>query len=543
MTELEIGRRIYQEGILADGSPLQGLRYGSESVTGAEAACIACHRRSGLGAVEGDIQVSPITGKFLFGGRGLAVVNMDPRVGKRFNRHHQPYTDAALAEAVRTGKNAAGHDMIPMMPRYPLGDGDLKALTAYLNQLSARWSPGADENDVHLATVITPEVPEWRRKALQNVIETIVQQKNNTTRLKNDPRGRRHMVSAAEFVLGTERKWQWEIWNLQGPAETWQDQMKAFYAKQPVFALVSNLSEGNVEPVHAFCDRESIPCWFSMADAPPPQESFYSIYYSRGVVLEAEVLAHYLTGRKTGRPSRIVQIYRPGAVGEAASAALARALQKTGVTTLARPLVESGANALRKALQGLGGNDAVLLWLRRDDLAELKAISPVPAQIFLSGQLAGAEGAPIPPKWKSKARMIYPYELPAEREGALMPFHLWAQRFQQPIVDEPLQSQAYFAMTYLGDTLSEMLDNLHRDYLMERGETMLSRRETMKSNEWAMQRGIRGMPHAEFGSNESTTIYPHMGLGAGQRFASKGAYVVRFDPAGKPVADSDWIVP
>jgi hypothetical protein len=39
--------------------------------------------------------------------------------------------------------------------------------------------------------------------------------------------------------------------------------------------------------------------------------------------------------------------------------------------------------------------------------------------------------------------------------------------------------------------------------------------------------------------------YPRLGLAPGQRFGSKGAYVVRFaDPQGKRlVADGDWIVP
>jgi hypothetical protein len=39
--------------------------------------------------------------------------------------------------------------------------------------------------------------------------------------------------------------------------------------------------------------------------------------------------------------------------------------------------------------------------------------------------------------------------------------------------------------------------------------------------------------------------YPRLGLAPGQRFASKGAYTVRFpEPAGtRVVAEGDWIVP
>ncbi len=44
---------------------------------------------------------------------------------------------------------------------------------------------------------------------------------------------------------------------------------------------------------------------------------------------------------------------------------------------------------------------------------------------------------------------------------------------------------------------------------------------------------------------KSTTIYPRMSLGIGQRFASKGAYIVGFDGVvkNKLVPLSAWIVP
>ena len=70
LTELSQGRRIYLEGILPSGAPLTGVRFGNAVVSGADAACVNCHRRSGMGSVEGDIQISPITGNFLFAPNG-----------------------------------------------------------------------------------------------------------------------------------------------------------------------------------------------------------------------------------------------------------------------------------------------------------------------------------------------------------------------------------------------------------------------------------------------------------------------------------------
>jgi len=71
--ELESGRRIYMEGILPSGAMLTGIRFGNTIVSGARAACVNCHRRSGMGQVEGDLQVPPINGEFLYApkGRGM----------------------------------------------------------------------------------------------------------------------------------------------------------------------------------------------------------------------------------------------------------------------------------------------------------------------------------------------------------------------------------------------------------------------------------------------------------------------------------------
>ena len=60
------GVAIYERGVLADGSPLQGERANAPSLSGVNAACINCHRKSGLGSIEARNTIPPITARYLF---------------------------------------------------------------------------------------------------------------------------------------------------------------------------------------------------------------------------------------------------------------------------------------------------------------------------------------------------------------------------------------------------------------------------------------------------------------------------------------------
>jgi hypothetical protein len=572
LTELAQGRRIYLEGILPSGSELTGVRFGNTVVSGAAAACVNCHRRSGMSSVEGDIQIAPITGNFLFAPNGEQhLATMDPRVSKRFNQTHEPYTDESLAKAMLNGTNNSGREMNVLMPRYNLGESELKALTVYLKQLSTQWSPGVTEDSIRFATVITPDVEPERRKALIDMMRIAFNQKNGSTMTAKRSGGKRqHMVSAAEMVLGTERNWQLDIWELQGAPESWGEQLATHYRNQPVFALVSGLSNSTWQPIHDFCESQQVPCWFPSVMLPATSETSYSLYFSRGVVLEAEVLARHLLNQKS-RPRHLVQIYRDDEVGRAASQALIHALSGSSIAIESRVLLTDidAADALQLALSGVKSKDAVMYWLRPNEVATLDKIKPVAGgSYYFSTELGQAERAPFPADWKTYAHLVYPYELPEKREANLAYFRAWLNIRKLPLVDEAMQSEAFFALNFLTDTLSEMLNNLYRDYLIERAESMINKREggkaeqenrdrvalgragdlVRKHGEMTVEAGQRIQISGQANSaskSQGTTIYPHLSLGRGQRFASKGGYIVRFADGNsdKLIAESDWIVP
>jgi len=571
--QIAAGKRIYTEGILPSGAPLTATRFGSSTVSGADAACINCHRGSGMGEVEGNVLVPPITGNFLYAmHKDMQYAIMDPRVSKRFNPTHPPYTDASFETAVNLGVDNLGHKMDLTMPRYKLSAVQIKALLAYLGQLSSDWSPGVLASSIRFATVITPDVDPARRKAFITMLQTIVRQKNGSTETGVRGRTRHHMTSAAEMVLGTERKWDLDIWELKGAPETWGAQLEADYQVQPVFALLSGLTGSTWQPVHDFCDKEHVPCWFPSTVMPGEPQSQYAFYFSGGVLLEADVLARYLQDEKNA-PTHLIQIYRDDTVGKAAAAELKKSLQGTRITVEDRALaVVSGKSELQDAFSHVKSGDVVMCWLRDDDVAALAKSGPAKdVRYYFSSRLSRVNGTPLTEQWKAHSDFVYLYELPQNRTLNLDYFHAWMNLRNFPIVDEAMQSEVFFSANFMTDTVSEMLNNLYRDYMVERAETGINKREGSKSEQETRDRFALGrqgdlvkrfpagtktiapageriqmVSHVDSTTvSHGTTMYPRLSLASDQRIASKGGYIVSVSgKQGEQLVDeSGWIVP
>ncbi len=134
--------------------------------------------------------------------------------------------------------------------------------------------------------------------------------------------------------------------------------------------------------------------------------------------------------------------------------------------------------------------------------------------------MGGLEHAPLPPGWRGRTHLAYPFDLP-ERRRVRVDFALgWFRIRQIPVVAEQVQADTYLACGLVSETLKHMVDNFVRDYLVERVEDMLEHRIV-------------------------TGYYPHLALATGQRFASKGGYLVHWaERTGtRVVADGDWTVP
>lgn len=563
-----MGRRIYAEGVLPDGQPLQGVRADVGVVRGAAAACVACHRPSGLGQVEGNIGIPPISGRALFGSADPVVVRMDRRFDPGLSVPHAPYDDASFAAALRSGQHVSGRAMHALMPRYALSDAQAQAVAAYLKTLSPTMSPGVEGDTIHMATVIAPGVDPVRRQAFIQTLTTAVKQMN-----LNVMSGRRQkMIAVEERRLHSRRKWALDIWELSGASASWGEQLAQHQRAAPVFALVSGLANGEWQPVQDFCEANRVACWLPSVDLVPggAAQSQFSLYFSAGIAIEAQVMASKL---KAGG-ARVVQLVANDPVARGGAAALRQALAANAggnPAALQDVDVSAGVAGVKSALAGLGAQDSVVLWLRPGDLVALSGLPQTAAQVLVSATLTGGEQCELPAPLRQHATLVQPLEVPHLRAANLERLQAWLAGSQVPLVDLRLQSEIFFAAGSLQATLRGMLNNLHTDYLIERAESSLSGFDATQVQEEIQAMMMAPMNKrpltqtaatpAQAAATEAatraqrehleemrmrggTTVYPRLGLAQGQRFASKGAYLEPLNPnAAGVLGEPEWVVP
>lgn len=535
----ELGRRLYELGLNRNGQPIRAEDRNGVVYEGEQAACLRCHRRSGFGGSEGGYYVPPITAEFLFQpsrndrndrfrAAFLEAQNAQHWIRARMPRSRPAYTDETLAQALRESHNPSGTRFDPLMPRYALDQADLANLTAHLRRLSKELSPGVDEQYLHLATVVGPGVDPGEREAMLATTRAFVDWYNE--RLLGDLR---HLASTRAYGMqfrSSTRLWKLYVWELEGERDTWDEQLQRHLAERPVFAMVNGLVAGPWAPIAEFCDAQALPCLFPLTELPALNRPTggYTIYYSRGLELEADLLAHHLATMESP-PRRILQLHQAGS-GETRVAArlaehLAERLSGVHLQTLAFDEAAQLATLLDRRVRESPAPEVVVIW-PGSELAALEAAlaHPALAQVpvltcsrALEAALAGRAGS-LTREQAHRLTAAWPYSLPDARPSDAYRVRGWMRSRGLAVTHERIQFMSYYSLGILRDALRHMFEHFHRDYLVERVE------------------------HEADGA-QNPGFYPVLALGPEQRLLSKGGYVLGFDQAGRPIPLSDWIVP
>jgi len=503
---LEFGRRIYEDGILSSGEPLTAVVSGDVEITGDFLVCAECHRRSGLGASEGDFIAPPVVGSLLYIDLQLPVSRPpEPPVQR------PAYDYDSLAVSIRDGLSTTGEEFSMLMPRYPLSEAEMGYLIAYLDSLSIGPDPGVTETDIHFATIITDDVEPAARKALLDVMQIFIEQKNTETRYetKRATSGPWHK----DWVFKPYRKWVMHTWELSGPPSGWQDQLEALLEEQPVFAVLNGLTNGSWQPVHQFCEANELPCLFPTTNLPVvDREDFYNVYLSKGITMEAEAMAQNLSDDGVA-PESVIQIYKSGDPrSETAAAALGAALG------------EAISSVELNDFEPATANDQVLVaWLGLDDVNALAdAIRRSDAsRVYYSGSMLDGDELSLDVALKDNAWLVYSTERPDKTARLLMRSTGWFKVKRIYAEEyEAIQANAYFTLKMTGGALNAIRIFFNREFFIESIEHMID--------------------NATY-----TSVYPRMSLAPEQRFVSKGSTIARFDENDpqKLIAVAEWLIP
>lgn len=510
------GKRLYQQGELLNQAPLRATVVGDVALRGEKIACISCHRRSGLGSVEGKILTPAITGDILF----------QPK--KTARQQRAAYTDETLARAIRAGLDPAEHALQALMPRYVLEDQDMNALIAYLKTLSSGPAPGITGKTIYFASVITEEVKPEARQAMLEVLQKFIADKNGETR-QETTRAKARISYVKKNHYLSYRKWVLSTWVLKGPADTWRGQLEKYYQQQPVFALLSGISTQSWEPIHRFCEDLAIPCLLPLTNKPVTAAAdFYTLYFSRGLALEAEVIAKFLGERsgQAGPGQRIVQVFHNDADGQTMARAFRAAWKKNSKLPLedqvfARDQKFNGGFWKRFAARVKPS--VLLLWLPASDLAgleDLTAKTPgAPTSIYLSSSLMGDSAPTLAASVRDKIYMAYAYNLPYADKAQFPREESWLRGKKIISPQKIIQAKTLLACTVAGEALMHVENIFSREYFLERIEHMLD-------------------------SSAVSSVYPKISLGPDQRFAVKGAYIVKIGASPNSyIPENGWIIP
>jgi len=514
--DVEAGARLYQQGILASGEPLVGEGFGGVEISGDYAACVRCHRRSGFGSYEGGYYIPPITAPYLFHGRQISrddrfrALFMQAQTAEfrhqvRRVRDRPPYDQASLARVLREGMDTNDRQLERLMPRYALSDTDVANLMAYLETLSEEISPGVGEQFVELGTVVHADVPEARREAMLGTLRSFADWYNKRTR--GDLQLAGHSVYGSSLYTRYSRLYRLNVWEIDGPPETWQAQLAEHYAEKPVFALVSGLVDGPWHEVGEFVDARGIPAIFPITDMPYAIGLLggYSVYFNAGLELEADLVGNWLLGRGS---RRVVQVFDPDRPGSRIPAERLQANLREDHRAPAIESLEIGHWQARAADDDLPAGDALVVWLNDagpERLMRWKRGTGANRLILPSNALDRLDDDALR-ALAGDVLFSYPEALEQAHYPERYRARAWMNTRGLDYRAQDVQYRAYYAMLMFRDAFMHLLDHYHRDYLLE-----------------VLEHQIQGSPNPG--------LYPDMELAPGQRFASKSGYIVMPDPA------------
>lgn len=554
------GEKMYRDGLLPSGEPMTAIISGDVKVPGNAFSCVSCHLRSGIGSVEGQILSPPTNGLKLYN----QYYQYDPipqdysKIKKTMWEGRGPvkplsrpaYTDETLAHALRGGVNPVGRVLRSAMPRYMLDDRDMAVLIAYLKTLSSEISPGVDPlyKYIRFATIVAGDVPVDESKEMLATVSAIIDHHNKNAKTRNRRQNLGTVTKDADFnyPMFTLSKWE-----LHGPESTWRAQLEQYYRTEPVFAILGGISASGWQVMHDFSEQNKIPTLLPITDLPVISDTdWYTLYFNRGIYQEGDTTARYLSlNSDSAANGKVLQIVEDSELAKSAATGFSDAWRDLGHKLPESVFLPPGERisdvTLRKLIESAHPTDLVL-WTSTGTIQTLKSLVGHKEQIknvFVSSTLLRNELWSIPDGARSFTYASYPFRLDHGKDIYTTNSKSWLQKRNIPITDKRISTRLFslsnvllepflvvkrdFNPNGLGDglvimenqfeTLMHVKRNYYRDYLFD----------------------VIGMF-----ADKVSIDFERLSFGPGQRYASKGCYIVQLSSGAKPelIKKSDWVI-
>ena len=517
------GEAMYRKGVLPSGDPLMAVVKDDIPVEGTAFSCESCHLRGGMGSTEGGVYTPPTNGSRLFQPLKKIIRGVEVKYGEDpFIR--PAYTDLSLAELLRYGIDPTGRIINDVMPRYEMNDTDMGYMIAYLKTLSSEFSPGVTDRTIHFATLYTEDVKAEDRQAMISGLEAYVAGKNaiSNSFKRQVTRRDRMMAKAMSRTKDIEpRTLTLSHWVLKGPPETWRGQLEEYNLTDPAFALLGGLTTGGEwRPVHSFCEENRVPCIFPNTDYPVISETdWYTVYISKGYYQEGEAAARYLNGEiETLKGSKIVQVVRATRTGRSLVEGFDTTWREFGNSEAVTISLQEGETLTKDRLTAILAAEKRAVRLLWDGPAVVPALDALaagknrPQVALLSSTYLGDALWKLPAVVRDVTYVTYPYRLPQDQ-----PIDPMGGKISFQVADNKIAKHTYALVQVLTMAVMEIKEAYYRDTFLDAiGNSM----------------------------DRIVPLYERLSFGPGQRYASKGCYIVQLTGGEKPelVKKTPWVI-
>jgi hypothetical protein len=328
-----------------------------------------------------------------------------------------------------------------------------------------------------------------------------------------------NMTTSKEFI---NRTLTLSVWVLKGRPETWRKQLEEYNRTDPAFAMLGGMVSGSWEPVHRFSEDNQIPSLFPFTDLPVISRSdWYTLYLSKGYYQEGEAAARYLNNDPAVTDADILQVVRDSQEGLALAAGFQETWRSLGRKIPMTITLKPGREVSTETITSNSASNkpaVIILWDGPSVLAGLDRLTSIrngQARYVISAGYLGKEIWALKEQQRKLTYITYPYRIP--RPAADFRPSSMGMGIKSFSADATkIENQTYSLIEILTMALMDMKGNYYRDNFLD----------------------VIGMI-----MDQEVPLYERISFGPGQRYASKGCYIVQLSNDSKPqlIKKSDWV--